>query len=167
MHLRRPRARAADEAARQSVTAVAGPAPLTAVQLREEPELLCRLVHGRTVSTTAGAQGPIALFSPGQLVAYLVETARSTRLYVFRTLAATTADAAAVPGVHPPVDLLLETRTRGATAKARNLFAFVSNNGYEVDSISDPFWLRVAGVLGGRRPGRAPRLPALLARERR
>jgi hypothetical protein len=149
------------------VTPVPG-AMLTAVQLRDDRVLLCQLVHGTPANTKAGEHGPIALFSPGQLVAYLVESHLSTRLYVFRTmLTGHHSDGAVVPGVQPAVDLLLETRTRRSTARARNLFAFFSKNRYEVQTISDAFWLRVAGILAGRRPGRAPRLPALLEREAR
>jgi hypothetical protein len=142
-------------------------APLTAVQLRQDQDLVCRVVHGQPAESVGGGQGPIALYPPGRLVAYQVDSRFSTRLYVFRTLAAPSPAAALVPGVHPAVDLLLETRTPGATAKACNLFSFVSKKGYEVDTISDAFWLRVAGVLAGRRRGRTPRLPALLEREAR
>ena len=141
--------------------------PLTAVQLRKSANVVCRVVHGEPAETIPGDQGRIALYPAGRLVAYLVQTGQSTRLFVFRTLAAPGPDAALIPGVRPAADLLVETRTPGATSKACNLFSWVSKKGYEVDAISDAFWLRVAGVLAGRRRGRAARLPALLEREAR
>ena len=45
--------------------------------------------HRRPLAVDAGALGPVALFGPGNLVAYLLRFRRRPRLFVFRTLTVT------------------------------------------------------------------------------
>jgi hypothetical protein len=138
---------------------------LTAVQLRASDELTCRLVYGTPAKVVAGAVGEVALFESGRLVAYLVERPNAARLFVFRT--APRERVSSVPGVHPEVDLLLATRTRGQTARVRNLFLWLTKHDREPESLSQAFWIRVAGVVAGRVRASSRVLPDLLAREAR
>jgi hypothetical protein len=57
----------------------------TAVQLRTADGLSCRLLYGVPTATTTGMLGPIALFPPGRVVAYVLERRRHSHVYVFRT----------------------------------------------------------------------------------
>ena len=59
----------------------------TAVQELSEPTLACRVAFGTPARSMAGARGTIALFSPGSMVAYLIENRGKFAFFVFRTLA--------------------------------------------------------------------------------
>jgi hypothetical protein len=140
----------------------------TAVQLRDDSEVCARIVYGGGATTVIdGKLGPICLVPPAHLVAYLVETEIATRLFLFRTRAKPEDPATAVPGVHPFVNLLLETRTRTAARRACNLLRQLPTTGHEPAELSDAFWLRLGGLLTGRLPARAASVPSLLARETR
>lgn len=124
----------------------------TAVQLRppSSPPPQCEILHGTPVSVQSGARGPVAVFQPNRLVAYVMTTsARRRRLFLFRTIGAVDATAAAVPGVHPRVALLLELKTSARIEKLRRLLGFLEKRGLEPSSMSDAFYLRVSHVLGG------------------
>lgn len=123
---------------------------LTAVQLRDEPGLEASLLYGAPHSMMAGSLGPIALFAPGRLVAYQAQVDGRRRVFVFRTLPAHDGRASGVPGVFPRVNLLLEVRTRGRAERVRKLFRFLVRDGWEVDALSDAFFVRTNQVLGGR-----------------
>jgi hypothetical protein len=127
----------------------------TAVQLRpigaaDLPR--CDLLHGAPLEILAGELGPVALFAPGDLVAYRLRCRRRTRLYVFRTLDTGDRYAATVPGVRPRVQLLFELRSAGRVRLARGLFAYLTRTGREPSLLSDAFYLRVGVVLAGRLP---------------
>jgi len=138
----------------------------TAVQLRPIAAVdlpRCDLVHGAPRTIVAGDLGPIALFAPGQIVAYRLRSQRRTRLFVFRTLDADDRLAASVPGVRPRVRLLVALRTAGRVRLARGLFAYLTRTGWDPSALSDAFYLRVGVALAGRKaPGRI--LPSLLNR---
>jgi hypothetical protein len=126
----------------------------TAVQLRrgldEGPR--SEILYGAPHQTVAGRLGPIALFAPGELVAFRIGQHRRTRLFVFRTLAVDDRLAATVPGVHPRVQLLFDVRTLGRTRLVRGLFGYLARTGRDPGDLSDDFYVRVGVVLGGRLP---------------
>jgi hypothetical protein len=135
---------------------------LTAVRLHSDEGFSATVVHGQPDRGIAN----VALFSPGRLVAYMLATPIWTRVYVFRTLAKPGATHSRIPGVAPRVDLLLDTRTRAAAARIRNMFRYFARNGRPPESLSETFWLRLGVLLGGRLR-RGPHLPSLLRHEDR
>ena len=138
----------------------------TAVQLRDTARLVCRIVHGAPTAVVTGPRGPIALFAPGRLVAYSVRRETTSRLYVFRTGPLPGGAGAAIAGVQPGVKLLLATHSKAAIVRVGNLLAWLARNKHDPDSLSDGFWLRTAGAIGGHLRPRARRLvPALLPPE--
>jgi hypothetical protein len=127
----------------------------TAVQLRsisarDLPR--CELVHGTPREIVSGALGPVAIFPPGELVAYMVRSRRQARLFVFRTLVVDDRLAAALPGVRPRVQLLLDTRSVGRSRLVRRLFAYLLETSRDPVGLPDAFYLRVGVVLAGRLP---------------
>jgi len=137
---------------------------LTAVQLRESRPA-CALVYGVPVAMAATRRGPVALFRPGALVAYGLQSAARRRLFVFRTLVVDDRLAASVPGVHPRVQLLLDVHTPDRIRRMRRLFAFLDRHGWSPADLSDGFYCRVGCALGGRLPNHTI-LVALLRQER-
>jgi hypothetical protein len=139
----------------------------TAVQLRPiaAPELpRCDLVYGEPHELVAGELGRIALFGPGELVAYRLRRRRQQRIFVFRTLATNDPLATSVPGVRPGVLLLLALRATGHVRRARSLFAYLRSNLIEPAKLPDAFFARVGAALGGRLPSHKI-LPSLLQRQ--
>jgi hypothetical protein len=127
----------------------------TAVQLRPiGARALPRsdLVCGEPHAIIAGKLGPIALFCPGELVAYRLGRPHKRRLYVFRTLGVTDRLAASVPGVRPGVRLLLALRSAGRVKLAQRLFSYLAKAGRDPNRLPDVFYLRVGVALGGRLP---------------
>jgi hypothetical protein len=127
----------------------------TAVQLRSIGALdrpRCALVHGQPHELLDGGLGRIALFGPGELVAYRLRSRRNTRLYVFRTLEVVDRLAASVPGVRPRVRLLVHLRTAGRARLAERLLVYLLRTGRDPSLLSDSFYLRVGAALGGRLP---------------
>jgi hypothetical protein len=127
----------------------------TAVQLRPiSARALPRsnLVCGEPHAIIPGELGPIALFRPGELVAYRLGRLHKRRLYVFRTLDVADRFAAAVPGVRPGVRLLLALRSPGRVKLAQRLLSYLANAGRDPNALPDAFYLRVAAALSGRPP---------------
>jgi hypothetical protein len=127
----------------------------TAVQLRpiasrDLPR--CDLVHGTPREIVAGTLGPIALFAPGELVAYLLRSRRRARIFVFRTLVVDDRLAAALPGVRPRVQLLLATHSVGRCRLVRRLFAYLVKTSRDPGGLPDAFYVRVGVALVGRLP---------------
>jgi hypothetical protein len=127
----------------------------TAVQLRvayggdlPRTELLC----GARCEVARGALGPVALFAPGELVAYLVVNRRRRRLFVFRTLDVDDVLAATLPGVRPRVRLLIELKTAGRVRLVRMLLDYLARSGRDPSTLPDGFYVRVGAALGGRLP---------------
>jgi hypothetical protein len=135
----------------------------TAVQLRSEPFVQCELTCGKPHAVTPGALGRVALFAADEVVGYLVRTPAGRRLFVFRTLAVDDKHAAAVPGVHPRVRLLVHVRTAMRVRAMNRLFGHLAKRGLCPSRLSDAFYVRVSHVLGGRTE--QTRLRALLRRE--
>jgi hypothetical protein len=130
----------------------------TGVQLRlakgdELPR--SELLAGAPCEVVSGALGPVALFGPGEIVAYLLRGRRRGRLFVFRTLEVDDRLAARVPGVRPRVQLLLELRTAGRIRRGRDLFAYLGRTGRDPSGLADPLYVRLSAVLGGRPPAHA------------
>jgi hypothetical protein len=129
----------------------------TAVQLRpiatrDLPR--CDLVHGTPREIVAGRLGPVALFASGELVAYLLRSRRRTRLFVFRTLVVDDRLAAALPGVRPRVQLLVDTHSTGRSRLVQRLFAYLANTSRNPAGLPDAFYVRVGVALAGRLPAR-------------
>jgi hypothetical protein len=112
----------------------------------------CDLVYGEPHEVVDGELGRIALFGPGELVAYRLQHRRHSRLFVFRTLDVADRLAARVPGVQPCVQLLLELRSTGRVRLARKLFAYLAKTGPNPSGLSDAFYARVGAAAGGRFP---------------
>jgi hypothetical protein len=123
----------------------------TAVQLRETRPS-GRLLHGAPIEVLPGPRGPIALFGPDALVAYLVESSYRPSLFVFRTLVADDRLAASVPGVRPRVHLLLDLHRAGRVRQAQAMLAHLLKQGLEPSALPETFWLRLGFAFGGRHP---------------
>jgi hypothetical protein len=126
----------------------------TAVQLRSGQGDTPRseLVYGTAYRTVVGKVGPVAVFRPGELVAYRIRYRRRTRLFVFRTLEVDDRLGASVPGVSPRVQLLFEVRTEGRARLVHKLFAYLARSALRSERLPDGFYLRVGVVLAGRLP---------------
>jgi hypothetical protein len=128
----------------------------TAVQLRlrtgDEARARTELVVGMPCSLARSSLGPVALFEPGEIVAYLLHRRRRARVFVFRTLDVDDRLAATVPGVSPRVRLLLEVRTPARIRRARGLFEYLLRTGRDPSQLPDEFYVRVGAVLNGRLP---------------
>jgi len=135
----------------------------TAVQLRSGGDVQCELVCGEPVSVASGARGPVALFAPDEVVAYLVRTAARRTLFVFRTLVVDDTWAASVPGVLPRVRLLVHVCSAKRVRAVGRLFGYLARKTLAPSALSDAFYARVSHLVGGRTD--AARLRALLQRE--
>lgn len=127
----------------------------TAVQLRhprgpDRPRT--KLLHGNHCSILGGKLGPIALFDPGELVAYELRYRRRTHVFVFRTLEVDDPLAASVPGVRPRVQLLFQMHTAKRIERVRGLFAYLARTGRDPSTLAEDFYVRVGAVLAGRLP---------------
>jgi hypothetical protein len=134
--------------------------PLTAVQLQESPR--CELVAGDPLATPVGRRGPVALFAPGELVAYAVHGGLRPRLFLFRTRARDGAAATAVPGVHPRVELLLALESARVLRRTRRFFSVLRRQNRPASSLPDSFYVRLDRILRARGP-LVPLTQALLA----
>jgi hypothetical protein len=127
--------------------------PYTAVQICPGGVPRCELVHGDPCGTVPGARGPVALFSPGAVVAYAVHAGRPTRLYLFRTLSASAPTArTTVPGVYPHVLLLLALESMRVLRRCRRFFALLRRRGTAASRLPDAFYLRLDRALRARAP---------------
>jgi hypothetical protein len=122
----------------------------TAVQLRPTGSPSAVLLAGTPREMRDGRLGPIALFDPGQLVAYHLRGRRRQRLFLFRTLAVDDRMAADVPGVYPRVQLLLDLHSGVAVRFAKAVFARVRGDGAEAIVLSDDFIARASVAFAGR-----------------
>jgi hypothetical protein len=128
---------------------------MTAVQVRApsaDSQPRAELVWGRPIAVHAGALGPVAVFGPGEIVAYVLRFRRRPRLFIFRTLTVDDCLAATLPGVRPRVHLLLELRTQGRIRRARGLFAYLARAGRDPSALADVFYVRAGVALAGRLP---------------
>jgi hypothetical protein len=131
----------------------------TAVQLRSATEPHCELVHGDPQTLLAGQLGPVALFPPGEIVAYVIHARRPSRLYLFRTLhTLADPDQTTVPGVRPRVRLLLALDSQRLIRRCRRFFALLGRRQQPATDLTDGFYLRLERALRARAP-----LPRLLA----
>ncbi len=126
----------------------------TVVQLRSPaPDApTCELIYGEPDDFVGGTNGSIAGFSPGEVVAYLIQGGPARRLFVFRTLDGEEKGAARLPGVRPRVRLLLEVRSAGRIDRVRRLFAYLLKQGFLPSLLTDGFYVRGSHGLGGRLP---------------
>jgi hypothetical protein len=127
----------------------------TAVQLRrpsgpDRPRT--KILHGHHCAILSGKLGPVALFDPGELVAYELRYRRHTRVFVFRTLEVDDRLAAWVPGVRPRVQLLFQMHTPKRIERVRGLFAYLARTGRDPSTLAEDFYVRVGAVLAGRLP---------------
>lgn len=139
------------------------PAPVTAVQLRDDGHLLALLFSGAPSVKVSAARGNIALLPAGQVAAYVVGRQRATAVYIFRT--ARDGELTIVPGVSEPVRLLFSSRRRGAFKRARNFIRNLTRYGHDPSDLSDDFWLRAGGAFMARRRPARQLLSYLLAGE--
>jgi hypothetical protein len=126
----------------------------TALQLRDgrgdAPR--CELLWGEPIEVLAGPLGPILVFRPGAIVAYVLHSRRRRHLYVLRTLDVDDPLAASVPGLRPRVQLLLDLASVGRVRLVRGLFAYLVKTGGAPSELPDDFYVRVSAVLAGRLP---------------
>jgi hypothetical protein len=132
----------------------------TAVQIRPSTMPHCELVHGDPAALLAGQLGPVALFPPGEIVAYVIHTSRPNRLFLFRTLERDGAGQTAIPGVHPTVRLLIALDSARVIRRCRRFFRLLARRGQAASRLSDGFYLRLERALRARAP--LPRLAASL-----
>jgi len=126
----------------------------TAVQLRRLGDDVPRseLLYGAPRAVVTGKLGPVALFDPGQLVAYRIRYRRRTRLFLFRTLDVDDRLATRIPGVSPRVQLLFDVHSAGRVRLVRGLFAYLARSVSDPSALPDAFYVRVGIALGGRLP---------------
>jgi hypothetical protein len=137
--------------------------PHTAVQICPDTATCprCELVHGDAVALHVGQLGPVALFAPGEIVAYVLHAARPSRLFVFRTLGSSPHLAPTVlPGVYPHVHLLLALDSLRVIRRGRRFFALLKRRATPPSRLPDAFYLRLDRTLRARAP--LPRLAATL-----
>jgi hypothetical protein len=135
----------------------------TAVRLRDEPGLVARVIHGEPVRTIANR---VAVFSPGQLVGYMIASSEHTHTFVFRTPHRTDDRGAKLPGVEPRVALLVDARGARAASRLRNMFGYFRRRRIDPERLSPEFWVRVDALLAGRlRQDSLGRLASLLRHE--
>jgi hypothetical protein len=138
----------------------------TVVQLREgagRTLLRADLLFGRPCAVVTGSLGPVALFEPGELVAYRLTHRRRTHVFVFRTVEVDDRLAARVPGVTPRVQLVFHLRSTGRASLVRGLFAYLVKHRGNPATLPDDFYVRVGVVLKGHL-ARRKILTSLLAR---
>jgi hypothetical protein len=135
----------------------------TAVQLRTGGAVQCEVGAGEPAAVVTGRLGPVALFGPDEVVAYLVRSGPARSLFVFRTLAVDDRWAASVPGVHPRVRLLVHVRSALRVRAMGRLFAHLARRSLRPSQLSDAFYVRVSHAVGGRTD--QARLRALVRRE--
>lgn len=123
----------------------------TLVLITTSREVTTRLVHGSVLSQEPSRTGRVVTIAPGEIVFYALQ-ARRERCFVFRTLRTTELCASSVPGVSPPVRLLLQTSTRGRLLKLEALLGHLARIGRSPSSLSDAFYLRLHALLDGRLP---------------
>jgi hypothetical protein len=142
-----------------------GESLLTAVQLRYDPEIRCKLVAGTPEATENGRRGPIALFSSRQVVAYTIEAGSSVRLFLFRTTPRSDQTAAKVAGVVPSVELLLDVSGRRRTTRVVRVLRSLHRWGIPLERLAPPFWARLASLAAARSLLRQSLTGELLVRE--
>jgi len=125
----------------------------TAVQILSTP--CCELLHGDARATRDGKHGPVAIFAPGEIVAYAIHAARPPRLFLFRTGDNLVAGVA-LPGVYPRVQLLLALDSARVIRRARRLFSVLRRRGLLPSRLADAFYMGLDRVLRARAP--LPRL---------
>src|SRR4051812_5033285 len=103
-------------------------ADMTAVWIRGEGDPTARLLCGAPMSTAAKPGGEIAFLPSGQVVAYLMQWRRTSALYVFRT--GVRRGATVVPGVGPPVHLMMSSHKRTIARRARNFLERLTSYGH-------------------------------------
>ncbi len=123
-----------------------------------------RLLYGTVSATRAHAKGYVVLLPAEQICLYSLRATR-LRTFVFRTLRTDEALSTRVPGVAPPVRLLVQTETRGRQRKLWGLFVYLKAQAVPPSSLSDGFYSRIHALLAGRLP-KAKVLRSLLAQER-
>ena len=128
----------------------------TVLQIRERhgDAARCELLWGEPLETLAGPGGPILVFGPGAIVAYVLHTRSRRHVYVFRSLEVDDPLAASVPGVRPRVQLLLDSLSAGRVRLVRGLFAYLVRTGRAPSALPDDLYVRVSAVLSKRLPGR-------------
>ena len=98
----------------------------TAVQRKENETVSAYTVYGTPVQTLNGRSGEIAIYDSGQVVIYIIERLYKKKAYVFRI--PDEKGGYKVPGVYPPVDLLVHTRTRLKTNRLIKYLAYAREN---------------------------------------
>jgi len=121
----------------------------TAVQIRAVPR--CEIVHGAPHVTVSGQRGPVALFPPGEVVAYAVHVSRPPRLFLFRTEAPAVAGVA-LPGVYPHVRLLLALQSARVIRRTRRFFTILRRRDLSPSCLTDAFYVRLDRALRARSP---------------
>jgi hypothetical protein len=128
---------------------------ITVVQERtaqRHAPLSARVVFGVPHRRLDLQHGSACLFGPGCLVAYVVRANSRQRLFVFRTLRRSEPLSAIVPGVRPPVRLLMCMNSTRRIDRTRRMLRYVAQQTAEPERLSDAFYLRATTTLGGRAP---------------
>ena len=119
-----------------------------AVQRKENETVSAYTVYGTPVQTLNGRQGEVAIYDSGQVVVYIIERLYKKKAYVFRI--SEEKGGYKVPGVYPPVDLLVHTRTRLKTNRLIKYLAYARENKIDLNALPDAFFYRFDSLLDGR-----------------
>jgi hypothetical protein len=137
---------------------------MTMVLVTHSTSASSRVLHGTVVDRRPHPRGVVLVVAPGEVVFYGLRT-RVHRAFVFRTLATSEDFASEVPGVSPPVRLLLQTQTLGRWARLEELVRHLARSGRNPSSLSDAFYSRLNAVLGRKLPSSGRVIRALLDHE--
>lgn len=119
---------------------------ITAVQERADRRCWAKVAFGVPLERHRSARGPIALFTPGTVVAYRVRQARFSGGWVFRT-ASSPEGRTAIPGVSPAPHMLIGLCPTKLIVRAVLLLKELEARGV-LDELSDTTYLRAATALG-------------------
>jgi len=120
----------------------------TAVQLRDDDDVHAYTLLGQVAETKPGKNGEIALFNDGQRVLYIKEKKSSKEACLFQTDCQKGTEK--IPGVHPAVNVLMATRTKGKTRRLLNYVAYMENNRIAIQGLREGFFYRLQVLLDGR-----------------
>src|SRR5262249_38964689 len=108
------------------------------------------VIDGTPRHVVQARNGEVLLFAPHRIIAYLVRVNRRARAFVFRSLSSPERLSAKVPGVFPPVRLLIEAHTGRQIRRLRLLFSIIRKRSEQPDRLTDRFYLCASITLTNR-----------------
>ena len=120
----------------------------TAIQIRDDDDLVCRISIGNIEQYKSGEKGEICLVNDNEIVIYLISQRNKTKAYLFKTNSKE--GDTKIVGVYPSVTLLVEAKTKGKVTKLLKVFDYMSSSGIDYNCVSEKFYVRLNSLLEGR-----------------